>query len=149
MVLIHHRRKEERTPHVFFIHSLFPGPGLCARAALHLLSPERASLGQSSLTTGGLAEDGRAAGADDDGLGVREDGGDVEAAGALNVHEEGAGGGHKGLLAGEAKISNQSWTLVEGSRPAWKTYLELVSASLSLRRRVEEVDRDNLAEYNR
>lgn len=98
MVLIHHRRKEEeRTPHVFFIHSLFPGPGLCARAALHLLPPERASLGQSSLTTGGLAENGRAAGADDDGLGVREDGGDVEAAGALNVHEEGAGGGHKGL----------------------------------------------------
>ena len=47
------------------------------------------------------------------------------------------------------KISNQSWTLVEGSRPAWKTYLELVSASLSLRRRVEEVDRENLAEYNR
>ena len=71
----------------------------CARvrAALHLLPPERASLGQSSLTTGGLAEDGRAAGADDDGLGVREDGGDVEAAGALNVHEEGAGGGHKSL----------------------------------------------------
>ena len=122
---------------------------MCARAALHLLPPERASLGQSSLTTGGLAEDGRASGADDDGLGVREDGGDVEAAGALNVHEEGAGGGHKGLLAGEVKISNQSWTLVEGSRPAWKTYLELVSASLSLRRRVEEVDRENLAEYNR
>jgi hypothetical protein len=28
---------------------------------------------------------------------VREDGGDGEAAGALDVHEEGAGGGHKGL----------------------------------------------------
>jgi len=30
-------------------------------------------------------------GANDDGLGVREDGGDCEAAGALDVHEEGAG----------------------------------------------------------
>ena len=35
--------------------------------------------------------------ADDDGLGVREDGGDGEAAGALDIHEEGAGSGHKGL----------------------------------------------------
>ena len=105
MVLIRHRRKEERTPHVFFIHSLFPGPGLCARAALHLLSPERASLGQSSLTTGGLAEDGRAAGADDDGLGVREDGGDSEAAGALDVHKEGAGRRHKGLYGKRKKLN--------------------------------------------
>lgn len=38
--------------------------------ANRLLSPERASLGQSGLATGGLAEDLRAAGADDDGLGV-------------------------------------------------------------------------------
>jgi hypothetical protein len=32
---------------------------------------------------------------------VREDGGDGEAAGALDVHEEGAGLGHKGLDGGE------------------------------------------------
>jgi hypothetical protein len=63
-----------------------------------LLSTERAALGESGLATGGLAQDGGAALADDDGLGVREDGGDGEAAGALDVHEEGAGGGHKGLF---------------------------------------------------
>jgi hypothetical protein len=49
---------------------------------------------------------------------VREDGGDGETAGALNVHEERARLGHKGL--------------------------ELVLTGLSLRRRVEEVDRENL-----
>lgn len=62
-----------------------------------LLAAERAALGQTGLTTGGLAENGLAAGADDDGLGVREDGGDGEATGALDVHEEGAGLGHEGL----------------------------------------------------
>ncbi len=55
-----------------------------------LLSPERAALCETSLSTGWLAENGRAAGADDNCLGVREDGGDGEAAGALDIHEEGA-----------------------------------------------------------
>jgi hypothetical protein len=63
----------------------------------HLLSPERAALGKPCLTTGGLAKNGRASLADDNGLGVGEDGGDGEAAGALDVHEERAGGGHKSL----------------------------------------------------
>lgn len=63
-----------------------------------LLPSERAALCESCLTTGRLAEDSGAALADDDGLGVGEDGGDGEAAGALHVHEEGAGGGHKGLF---------------------------------------------------
>lgn len=62
-----------------------------------LLPSERATLGQSSLATGRLAQNGRAAGADDDSLGVREDGGDGEAAGALDVHEERPGGGDEGL----------------------------------------------------
>ncbi len=53
-----------------------------------LLSPERAALCQASLSAGGLAKDGRAAGADDDGLCVGEDSGDGEAAWALNIHEE-------------------------------------------------------------
>lgn len=66
--------------------------------ARHLLPSERAALGQASLATGGLAKHGCAALADDDGLGVREDGGNGEAAGALDVHEEGSGGGHKGLF---------------------------------------------------
>ena len=56
----------------------------------HLLPPERAALCESSLAAGGLAENLRAAGADDDGLCVREDGSDREAAGALDVHEEGS-----------------------------------------------------------
>lgn len=42
-------------------------------------------------------QDLRAALADDDCVCVREDGGDGEASGALNVHEEGAGCGHEGL----------------------------------------------------
>jgi len=63
----------------------------------HLLSPERAALGESRLTTGGLAENGRASLADDNGLGVGENSGDGEAAGALDVHEERPGSGHKGL----------------------------------------------------
>jgi len=62
-----------------------------------LLPAERAALSESSLATGGLAKDGRASLADDNGLGVGEDGGDREAAGALHVHEEGSGCGHEGL----------------------------------------------------
>lgn len=85
--------------------------------ARHLLPSERAALGQSCLTTGGLAEDGGAALADNDGLGVGEDGGDGEASGALDVHEEGSGTGHKGL--------------------------ELVLLGLSSSAGVEEIDSEN------
>jgi len=53
-----------------------------------LLSSEGATLCQSGLATCGLAQNCRAAGADNDGLCVREDGCDGEAAGALDVHEE-------------------------------------------------------------
>lgn len=42
----------------------------CYWLASRLLSPERAALGKTGLATGGLAKDLRAAGADDDGLGV-------------------------------------------------------------------------------
>ena len=62
-----------------------------------LLPSERASLCQSSFSSGRLAQYGAAAAADDNSLGVREDGGDGEAAGAFDVHKEGAGGGYKGL----------------------------------------------------
>lgn len=57
-----------------------------------LLSAERAALGEPRLSSSWLAENGRAAGANDDGLCVREDGGYREAAGALDVHEEGSRG---------------------------------------------------------
>jgi hypothetical protein len=64
---------------------------------MHLLSAERATLGQSSLTTGWLAEDSRARATNDDGLGVGEDGGDGEASWALDVHEEGPWSWHESL----------------------------------------------------
>jgi len=64
-----------------------------------------------------LAKDLRAALADNDGVGVRENGGDCEASGALDVHEEGAGSGHESL--------------------------ELVLASLSGRGGVEEINCEN------
>lgn len=83
----------------------------------HLLSAERAALGEPGLTTGRLAQNGGATLADDDGLGVGEDGGDGEASRALDVHEERAGG------------RNQS--------------LELVLLSLGSRAGVEEIDGEN------
>jgi len=83
----------------------------------HLLPAERAALSQTSLATGGLAEHGGAALADNDRLCVREDGGDGEAAGALDVHEEGAGSGDQSL--------------------------QLVLLGLSSRAGVEEIDSEN------
>ena len=70
-----------------------------------LLLPERASLSQPGLSSGGLAKDGSARAANDDGLGVREDGGDIKAPWALNVHEEGPWGRHKCLKDSVSKKS--------------------------------------------
>ena len=56
------------------------------------------TLSELSLSTGRSAEDGAAGSTEDDGLSVREDGGDVEAPGALDVHEvrvRGPAGSHK------------------------------------------------------
>ena len=76
--------------------SMHPCPYLI-EAMKDLLPPERAAFCEPSFPTRGLAQHGRAAAADDDGLGVREDGCDGEAAGALDVHEEGAGDGYECL----------------------------------------------------
>lgn len=46
------------------------------------------TLGQPGLAAGRLCEDGRAGAAEDGGLCVGEDGGDVEATGAFDIHEE-------------------------------------------------------------
>jgi hypothetical protein len=62
-----------------------------------LLSSEGAALCETGLSASRLAEDGRAASADDDGLCVREDSGDCEAARALDIHEEGSRGRDKVL----------------------------------------------------
>lgn len=139
-------KKKQETPHFFSSHQIAPLRSGRRPFASHLLSPERAALSQTGLTTGGLAENGRATGTDDNGLGVREDGGDGEAAGALDVHEERARLRHKGLLReGKKKNSNQSWDLGgRGVVCSGYAYLELVLTGLSLRRRVEEVDRENL-----
>lgn len=104
--------------------------------ASSLLPPERAALGQAGLATGGLAQDLRAALANDNGLGVREDGGDGEAAGALDVHEEGAGAGHKGLGSGSAGAQRA------GGLDC--TNLELVLAGLGRGSGVEKVNGENL-----
>lgn len=84
-------------------------------ATLVDLSTVAASLGKSSLAAGGLAEHNIAGSAQDDGLGVAKYGGDLEASGALDVHEEAIGGLHKSL--------------------------ELVCAGLGLHGGVEQIDR--------
>ena len=55
------------------------------------LLAERAAFNELSLATGGAGEDGGALLAVDDGGGVRVDGVDGRARGALDVHEEGVG----------------------------------------------------------
>lgn len=76
------------------------------------------TLSELGLAAGRLAEDGGARAALDNGGGVREDGGDLEASRALDVHEERVGLGHN--------------------------LLELVGASLNLGRGVEKVNGENL-----
>lgn len=86
---------------------------------VHLLSSERAALSESGLTAGGLAKNGGARAASHNGLSVRKDSGDVDATGALDVHEEGSRLGDKSL--------------------------ELVLSGLRLRRRVEKILSKNLS----
>jgi len=90
-----------------------PMPLKTSNSPIRLLLSERAALGKSGLTTGWLAENGCARSTNDDGLGVGEDGGDVETTWALDVHEE------------------RSWL--------WNKSLELVLATLSGWVWVEEI----------
>ena len=53
-----------------------------------LLPSEGTTLCETSLATSRLAQNCRAASADDDGLCMREDGGDSEASGAFDIHEK-------------------------------------------------------------
>jgi hypothetical protein len=107
-----------------------------------LLSSEGAALGQACFSTGRLAKDGRAAGADDDGLCVREDSRDCEAAGALDVHEERSGSRDKVLL----RVKSTSSTILERilSQMMIGAYLKLVLASLCGWGWVEEIYCENL-----
>jgi len=61
-----------------------------SRSLLHL-PPEGAPLSELGLASSGLAEHGGARGAEHHSGRVAEHGGDLEAAGALDVHEEGVG----------------------------------------------------------
>lgn len=61
------------------------------------LFAEATSLGEPSLAAGRGAEHDVARSAEDHGLCVAEDGGDLEAPGALDVHEEAVGGLHQAL----------------------------------------------------
>lgn len=61
----------------------------------NLLPPESTPFGELRLTTGRPTKNGRAGAADDDGLGVRVDDGDLYAAGTPDVHEVGAGSLYK------------------------------------------------------
>ena len=79
---------------------------------------KKRTVNEAGLTAGGLAENLRAAAADNHRLGVREHSSDSKAARALDVHEERVG------------ALNQT--------------LELVAASLLLGRRVDEIDGESL-----
>ena len=85
------------------------------------LPAEAAALGEAGLAAGGLAQHLRAAGAHHHGLRVAEHRRDREAARALDVHEEGARARHQRL--------------------------ELVLARFRRRRRVQEVDCEDLWEF--
>merc|ERR1719159_1916471 len=61
------------------------------------LLAEGAALGQAGETSSGLAKDDIAVAALHNHLRVREDGGDEEATGALDIHEEGVGRLHQAL----------------------------------------------------
>lgn len=80
-----------------FFRLVFRFFSICTAQALVDLSTVAASLGKSGLAAGGLAEHNIAGAAEDDGLGVAKYGGDLEASGALDVHEEAIGGLHKAL----------------------------------------------------
>jgi hypothetical protein len=121
-----------------------------------LLPSERAAFGEPGLASCGLAEDSSAALADDHSLGVREDGRDGEAAGALHVHEEGPRDRHEGLCCvcrsakliipkNKCRASSPIWEVKIPNFPE-KSYLKLVLADFGSRRRVEEINGENLRE---
>lgn len=74
-----------------------------------LLSPERASFCETSLSTSRLTQHRRAAGTNDDSLGMREDGRDSEATRTFDIHEERAGFGDKLLELVFACLGSRGW----------------------------------------
>lgn len=95
--------------HTFHIYACFYS--LLIKTSKHLLSSERAALGQLGLTTGWGAQDGGAVVTGDSGLCVGEDSGDVQAALALDVHEIGSWALHQHLLL--VFLSFSSWVWVQ------------------------------------
>ena len=129
--------KKKTRENKFFLNINHSKNAFATEQARRLLPAERAALGQTGLATGGLAEHGRAAGADDDGLGVGEDGGDGEAAGALDVHEEGSRSWDEVLE--KVNVSSKARFIVITVPP----YLQLVLTRFGRRRRVEEIDSED------
>lgn len=80
-----------------------PGHGV-----LVLLPSERAAFSEASLASGRLAKHGRAAGAQHDGLRMREHGRDPVAAGTLDVHEERVGRLNESLQLASALLLNRT-----------------------------------------
>lgn len=74
---------------------------------------------------------------------MREDGGDSEAAGALDIHEEGSGGRDKVLEEGQMSASALD-PMFKARGVMMEVYLKLVFASLSGWGWVEEIDCENL-----
>lgn len=97
-----------------------PSFSLVLCSLVPLLSSERGSIGQLGLTTGWLGKHSGTRVASDSSLCVGEDGGDVETAGTLDIHEVG------------------SWGLDE--------CLEFVALSLSGSRWVQQINNQNLIE---
>jgi len=83
--------------------------GNSSKVEQHLLSPERTSFCETSLSTSGLTEHGRATCADDNGLGVGENCCNGEAARALDIHEEGSRFRNQILELVLARFSSRSW----------------------------------------
>jgi hypothetical protein len=74
-----------------------------------LLSSERRALSKLSLATGRLAQNGSTRTASDDSLGVRKHSGDVQAARALDVHEERTGRSNELLELVLAELASGRW----------------------------------------
>jgi len=98
------------------------------------------TLSELSLSTGRGAEDGAAGTAENYGLGVREDGSNVEATGALDVHEVRVRGPISIKKCEQTEVGRKERGKREGMFDLLHQTLELVGLGGLLSRRVEEVD---------
>lgn len=119
-------------------------PSFIHPSTTHLLLPKRAALRQPRLPSRRLTQHLRAPRTHHHSLGVREDGRDGEAPGALDVHEVGSRGGNESLwrLDPGGEGGNGQHARPETFKP--RTHLELVLARFGGGRGIEEIDGENL-----